>query len=278
MCYLYYNGDYYPTTTKLFTADNRGFKYGDGVFESMLMHNKKIALLHLHIQRLQRALQCLGMQVPNYLTPTYIANICTVLANKNATVNARIRIAVHRANGGLYTPTNNTICLLITCTPTTSAGFRFPKKGLHMGLYTNIPKIIHPIGNFKTANALLYIMAARYKTQQGYDDCFIINTQHKIVDALSSNVFVRTTDGQWYTPPLSDACVAGVMREYIMQATASFTPPIVTTSISLTLLRNASEVFLTNAVQGIKWVQSFENKKYTAQYTKQLFEQTLAKL
>ena len=72
------------------------------------------------------------------------------------------------------------------------------------------------LSNLKSSNALYYVMAGLYKKQLGIEDCLVLNTEGRIAEAISSNIFL-IRGNELFTPGLEEACVAGVMREYIIE-------------------------------------------------------------
>lgn len=258
-----YNGHVISLYEPAVSFSNRAFRYGDALFETIRMANGKIMFLKDHITRLKLGMTVLRMNLPAEFNSENIeALIKLLLAKNHLGRDARIRLTVFRNEGGFYTPETNDISFLIEAEGLEQEGYLLNQKGLWVDIYTDIKKQINKLSNLKTANALLYVMAGLAKTSMKLDDCFLINENGTICEAISSNIFV-VKNGALYTAPLTDGCVDGMMRKQIMQlATAN---KVLTFEMPLTInsLMNGDEVFLTSSIRGIQWVGQYKNKFYT---------------
>src|SRR5690606_38623372 len=118
------------------------------------------------------------------------------------------------------------------------------------------------LANLKTTNALIYTQAAIQAQQNKWNDALIINTDGHILESTIANIFI-IKDGILYTPPLSDGCVAGTMRRWVMDKLPSLGYQIVEQSLHLADLKTCNEVLLTNAIRRLKWVKEIGTYNYT---------------
>lgn len=275
---LYHNDNYQPATSPLFTSTNRSLRYGDGLFETIAVFQQKAPLLNLHINRLLKGMTALKMHRPTHFHPTFFQQIITQLLAKNGQLqNACIRLMVYRAGKGKYQPIQSNVGLLIECTPLPTSQFQLNPQGLTIGLFEEIPKSMHSLANFKTNNALIYILAAIYQQEQNWDDCLLVNTDGAIIEASSSNIFT-VKNRVIYTPPLSNGCVAGVMRQYMIALIKELNMPIYEIKYSHQTLIDADEIWLTNAVKGIQWVKHYKMNTYGNSLASQIVEELNASL
>jgi branched-chain amino acid aminotransferase len=121
----------------------------------------------------------------------------------------------------------------------------------------------------------VYVLASIQKAKEGWDDCLILNTRANICDSTNSNVFL-IRDKTISTPALKEGCVDGVMRKQVMAIAREKAFTVNETAIETEMLRQADEVFLTNAVAGIRWVQQYGNKQYN-NFTAVLLSEALRK-
>jgi branched-chain amino acid aminotransferase len=105
-------------------------------------------------------------------------------------------------------------------------------------------------------------MAGIAKQSMKLDDCFIVNENGTICESINSNIFI-VKNGTLYTAPLSEGCVAGVMRKQVMHLATENKILTFESAITAYTLMNGDEVFLTNAIQGIQWVGQYKDKFYT---------------
>src|ERR1019366_9790715 len=103
MQYINFNGNIFPEHETLLPVTNRGLRYGDGFFESMVMFNKKVPLIDYHWSRIDFTSQVLASVLPSRLDLDSLQSMLLDLASVNdAVVNARIRLQFYRKGTGLY--------------------------------------------------------------------------------------------------------------------------------------------------------------------------------
>ncbi len=276
--YLYYNGSYCLSDTPMFTAGNRAFKYGDSLFESIVLFNGNIPFLSLHWERWTKTAQILQIQVPEDFTPTKLKEICADLAELNGqATSARIRLTIFRQDGGLFLPDDNTGVIIVTLHPIENTHFVLNQKGVNLVVYPQPLVASLFLSNLKTGNAIPYIIAAQFAKANQADNCLLLNTNMEIAEAANANVFWVKKD-QVHTPPLDSGCLNGVMRKVVLQILEEIKMPVLETQLTVETLRQADEVFLTNATQGIVWVAQFEEQTYTNKQTGKILEAVNAKI
>lgn len=261
--YCIYNGHLISLYEPAVSFNNRAFRYGDSLFESIRFSNGKLMFLADHIKRIKLGMTTLRMNVPAEFNTGNIELLIHHLIKENKlTSDARIRLTVFRNDGGYYTPDVNDISFLIEAEPIEQQGYVLNQKGLWVDIYAEIKKPISKIANLKTGSALLYVMAGLTKTSLRLDDCFLVNDNGNIIEAISSNVFV-VKNGALYTSPVSEGCVDGVMRKQILAIAEANRMLTFEQTLTINTLMNGDEVFLTNAIKGVQWVGQFKNKFYT---------------
>jgi len=255
---------------------NRAFRYGDALFESIRVCNNKIMFLKDHLTRLKLGMTVLRMNLPAEFTSENLAELISSLLKKNEDLpNARIRLTVFRNGGGYYAPESNDISFLIEST-SMAAPYELNQKGIWVDIYADIKKSINKLSNIKSANALLYVMAGVAKQSMKLDECLLINENGTICEAISSNVFV-VKNGTLFTSPLSEGCVAGVMRKQVMHMATENRILTFESPLTMYTLLNGDEVFLTNSIQGLQWVGQYKDRFYTNKLS-QFFHEKLMEL
>lgn len=244
------------------TFHNRAFRYGDALFETIRLCNNRLMFLKDHILRLKLGMTVLRMNVPAEFNYENIQELIIQLLKHNTHApNARIRLTVFRNEGGYYVPETNDISFLIESEEIQGV-YELNQKGLWMDVYGDIKKPVNKLANIKTANALLYVMAGIAKQGMKLDDCFILNEYGNICESISANVFI-VKNGTLYTSPLSEGCVAGIMRKQIMSLATQNKILTFESPITMNTLMNGDEIFLTSSIKGIQWVGQFKQKYYT---------------
>ncbi len=269
MSTINYNGQIYPAEETVLGPDNRAFRYGDGLFETMRVFEGKILFLRRHWQRLQKGMEYLGIEGPEGWSPKYFQLQCLRIIADNG--DYRIRFSLWRSGAGKYTPQENHAHYLIVAEPLAEPPYPLNQEGLKLAEYREGILACNHIDRFKTLNRLPYIMAARWVTQQACDDCLLFNLRQRPVEATSSNLFI-IKDQQLFTPPLEEGPLAGVMRSVILDISHQVKLEAIEKPLEERDILRADEVFLTNSIQGIKWVDSYKNVTFGWSFTQILSE------
>jgi len=268
--YILFNDEFFTADQAIIKASNRGFKFGDGLFESMRMCNGKLQFAEQHADRLRAGMKALKMEGFALLDEYFLRQKTAELLKKNKfNGNVRFRLAIYRDGEGLYTPQSNKVGYLLEAVPLEQTQYELNQKGLIIDVYDEITKPINKLANYKTNNALVYVMAGLHQKQHRLDEAIILNQHGFLCESTSSNVFV-VYQKQIYTPALSEGCVAGVMRSVVLQLAKTHNFPLVEAQISPDILNEAEEVFVTNATSGIRWVMGYNKKRYFNEVAKVL--------
>ncbi len=262
MPYILFNDQFLLQEHAVLKASNRGFKFGDGIFESMLMYNGKLQFSALHADRLKASMKALKMEGYNLLDEYFLKQKAVELVRKNKLQgNVRLRLTIYRNGEGLYAPETNKVGYLLEAKQLETSPYELNKKGLIIDVYDELTKPVNILSNYKTTNALTFVMAAIYQKQRRLDDVFLLNQNGFLCESTSSNLFV-VYQNQIYTPALSEGCVAGVMRNAVIKLAKQHDLPLIEAQINPQILIEADEVFVTNAVSGIRWVMGYGRKRY----------------
>lgn len=275
--YLLYDGQPLKNDEPLLGADNRGLRYGDGLFETMKAIDGSVHLEQYHFERLFYGLEVLRFELPSYFTPKYLADQVKALCQKNNHNVARIRLAIVRGNGGVYDPENHFPHCIIQSLPLPEAGFKLNDNGLVTGIYTGTRKSIDILSNLKTNNYLPYTMAALHAKAQKWNEALLLNTTGRICDATIANVFVIRKD-KIYTPALAEGCVAGVMRRWLIENLIKSGYTVEESGIGMSTIADADEIFLANSIQGIRWVQQCGETRYSNKLATLIYSSLLKNL
>lgn len=268
--FLNYNGKIYRSGTALISADNRSFRYGDGFFETIKMKDGRIILPELHFERLFASLQTLQFETPKHFTADHLQEQILALAKKNQHDKlARIRLTIFRGDGGLYDEQNNTPNYIIQTWALNPVTNNLNENGLVIDIYKDAKKSCDSFSHIKSNNYLPYVMAAIWAKQNHLNDALLLNNFERIADGTIANIFI-IKDGIIKTPSLTEGCVSGTMRKHLLRSFAKENIPVEETQMTINDLLTASEVFLTNAIYGIKWVQQAGEKAYLNTLTAEL--------
>lgn len=248
------------------TATSRGLRYGYGVFETMLLRDGAVQLATLHRARLQRSLDQLGLDSRNVAQLTGEEVLRTARKNKLDHL-CRVRLQVMAGPGGYFDRGGWQPEWLIECLPLDEHTTQLNEHGLVMGIATSAVKQIDAYSSLKTCNALVYALAGREATAQQWNDAFVKNSAGRIGETTISNVF-WVERGTVYTPPLTEGCIAGVMRQHLLDVLPSMGWAVAEEQLSIERLLEAEEVFVSNAVRKIRWVGQVQDRTYTNDFSR----------
>ncbi|WP_421918262.1 aminotransferase class IV [Marinifilum sp.] len=271
--YVNLNGVLFPKNSAVFGAENRAFRYGDSLFETIHSNGTEIQFFDQHLDRLIKGMKTIGMIIPERFRNKLKVNI-TYLINKNkAFAGTRIRLSVFRNDGGLYTPSDNNISYLIETSGLENDRYVLNKKGLKIDIYPECKKSSGIISQFKTGNSLLFIMAGNYKNKRLLDDCLILNERGNPIESISSNLFI-VKNGVLMTPSIASGAVSGIMREQIIETALNLNLTVYDDCIiTANDLLEADEIFLSNTINGIRWVVAYKERRYFNTTAKLLLEE-----
>lgn len=265
-----FNGKFYDEDEGVLPINNRSYKWGDGLFETIKVYNGKILLDNYHLDRLFLGLRVLQIHYSDAdFSAARLHQLIHSLVNQNGlTLAARVRLAVFRNE-------NNTVGFTIEATALKPGHDEWNKEGQTIGLYPYARKSLDVFSGLKTANYLPYVMAARYAEQNNLDDVLLLNSNNNICDSTRANVFL-VFGRSLYTPPLHEGCVQGVMRRVLLDQLPGLGYTIQQKVITEEDLLKADEVFLTNALQLLRWVRQYKNSRYTNSNSKIIFDSVAA--
>lgn len=271
--YICYNGSYYRSDEPVLMHNNRGFLYGDALFETMRANGKVIHFFEDHISRAFYSMKALRMNPPDNIEKGYIKDEIIKLLNKNRHLKgARIRLTIFRDSGGKYTPDRNSISYIIESEALKNDIYTLNDRGLVIDIYQEYKKPLNVLSNLKTTNDLVYIMAGIFKKENHLDECILLNERNEVTESISSNLFL-VKDNILKTPTLKSGCLNGVMRKQILSFAEEIDLKIsLQHSLTPEELLNSDEIFLTNAIKGIQWVGAFRDIRYYKNTAKKLMK------
>jgi 4-amino-4-deoxychorismate lyase len=235
-------------------ADDRGFQYGDGLFETALLVGGRVRFLDDHCQRLFTGCARLGITPPDQ--QTLLREIAQVTAEADRAV---LKIIVTRGAGGRgYRPggamSSNRVVALHPFTPMPNRALRLRWCDIRLGRNARLAGIKH-------LNRLEQVLAQSEWREGEVDEGLMLDTEGEVVCATSANVFV-VRDNVLVTPDLRFCGVQGVMRAQVLKAAAKLKLAVSEEPLWPHDLETASEVFITNAVRGIRSVASLDSLQW----------------
>ena len=263
------NGTILEDSEAYLSVENRGFAYGDAVFETIKVNSKPL-FWEVHYFRLMASMRILRMEIPMHFTPEFLESQIMDLVDTQSekAKSYRVKLTVFRATGGYYTPTSNAVKYTIALAPLDSDIYNSHTDSCEIELFKDYFIAPNLLSTLKTNNKAINVVGSIFAKENNYDNCLLLNTNKNIIEALNGNVFL-VKDNVIKTPPLADGCLKGIIRDQLIDMISkSDNYDLIETSISPFELQKADEIFITNVIQGIKPVTKFRKKTYNTEAAK----------
>jgi len=275
-----FNGILQDNSSNLLSIDNRGYAYGDALFETIKVLNGKILFWEDHYFRLMASMRILRMEIPMNFTMEFLQDeiIKTLEANNETGNSVRVKLLVNRVVGGKYLPVSNNIDYVITTEVLPTDLYQITDSSYIIDLYKDFFIAPGLLSTLKTNNKITNVLGSIYAKENGFDNCLLLNTNKNIVEALNGNIFV-VKDNVIKTPPLEDGCLKGIMRKQVIELLkANDEFEFVEDSVSPFELQKADELFITNVIVGILPITNYRKKEFSSEVSKSLLQKLNIKI
>jgi branched-chain amino acid aminotransferase len=271
MEYFNYNGKIYANGSAVIAENSRGLRFGDGLFETMRAIEGRVDLIDEHFARLWKGMKLLQFDLPKLFTPDLLEGQVLSLLKKNGHhKKARIRLTVFRGDGGLHDDIDHKPNYLIQTWALPADSGSWNTNGLILGIYADATKSMDILSNLKHNSFIPYVLASLHAKEQKWNDAVLLNSQGRICETTITNIFL-IKDGTVHTPSLAEGCIAGIMRQHILRQLEKNNIPFTEGKITIEDLLDADEVFLSNSIYHIRWVQSIGDKTYDNAQTRKIY-------
>ncbi|MCG2610541.1 aminotransferase class IV [Flavobacterium sp. SM15] len=259
--------------------ENRGFLYGDSVFETIKVLDNKVLFLEDHYFRLMASMRIVRMEIPMQFTMEYFeTQILSLVQAKKLSNSSRVRFTVFRKSGGFYLPKTNDIDYIITAELLENQLYSFETEEYEVELFKDFYITAQLLSTLKSNNRLVQITGSVFAHENGYQNCLVMNDSKNVVEALQGNLFMLM-NGKLITPPLSEGCLNGIMRKQILAITRKIEGlEVVEASISPFDLQKADELFITNTIKGIQPVTKYRKKGYKNEFASEVLKKLNAQI
>jgi branched-chain amino acid aminotransferase len=238
---FWYDGRVQAQARVPFDLTDRGLTLGDGLFETMLVRNRRVFRRKAHLDRLAGGAKVLGMPCDG----TEAARALDALAE--AIEAGAVRLTLTRGSGprGLRPPVKAKPVLFGTATPGVPASLFTPVALASTTIRRNDTS---PSAKLKSLSYFDAILAGREAWEKGADEALFENTRGLIACSATANIYA-VYGNRVVTPPLSDGILAGTTRAYLLEHAARMQVDIVEHSLTREDLLRADAVFVTNSLR-----------------------------
>lgn len=251
---------------------DRGFLYGQNVFETIAVKNTKALLLDQHLQRLHKGCQALSIAYNQRLLKREITQLLQSNNKDNKASNKQsskkgnkyyvLRVCISAGIGGrgYLTPARSKSQRILTLHDYPKNIDLYQKSGITLGIAKLRLSEQPSLAGLKHANRLEQVLA-RSEWQENWQEALLLNPADDVIEATQSNVFI-VKNNTIYTPDLSKNGVAGIMRQQILDCCAQLGIKTKIMPLSLDDVRKADAIFLSNSLIGIWPVKRFGRRVF----------------
>ena len=255
--------------TSITTIDNnRGFLYGDAIFETVKVVDNKVLFAEDHYFRLMASMRICRMEIPMNFTLEFFEEQILSLTNAlSISESAKARMTVFRNSEGLYLPKTNDIEFLITAEKLDSKEYTVSNSYYEVELYKDFHVSKHLLSTLKTTNKMINVTGSIFAKENDYHNCVLLNDEKNVVEALNGNIFMKMGD-VIVTPPISDGCLNGIMRKQLIALINKMEGlQCVEKSISPFDLQKSDELFISNVIKGIQPITKYRKKEFGIEFS-----------
>jgi branched-subunit amino acid aminotransferase/4-amino-4-deoxychorismate lyase len=244
-----FNGDFLDSAEVKLHFEDRGFRYGDGLFETIAVVRGKPRFLEKHSRRITFGASILAIKAPTQ-TVEFLSRMCSGLLETNCFDGyGKIRFYLWRKPGGLYAPTGSDSRYLLTL-----EGSDNPSRitSHRVGYSENIRNFHTSYSSFKSMNALKYVLAGIEKRARELQEIILMDHHGHISEVLDANIFVRKGK-RYFTPPVTTGCIDGIMRAWLFEKLISTGLTVEERLITPGEILNSGSIFTANSL-GIRHI------------------------
>jgi branched-chain amino acid aminotransferase len=258
----------------LLSIHNRGFNYGDALFETLKVSYGKLLFWEDHYFRLMASMRMMRMDIPMNFTMDFLENQIKQLleANNLQQVSSRVKLIVYRSEGGFYLPKTNDVGFMITASQIEDDFYLLKTDSYEIDLFKDFYVSPSLLSTLKTNNKAINVVGSVFANENNLQNCLLLNTDKQVIEALNGNVFV-VKGHTIKTPPLTDGCLKGIMRKQLIEIIRELPDyELFEESVSPFELQKADEIWVTNVIMGIQPVTKYRKKLFEANVAKTVLQ------
>ncbi|MDH4120091.1 MAG: D-amino acid aminotransferase [Deltaproteobacteria bacterium] len=253
---VYLNGKYLPVEQANVNVLDRGFIFGDGIYEVLPAYDSKPFRVADHLARMGRSLE--GVMIANPLTPAQWEAVFHQLIEANGGGDLSIYIQISRgvAKRDHVFPANVTPTVLVVCTPLAPPPAAWRETGMKCALREDIR---WQRCDIKSISLLGNLLMRHQATLEGANETILVRDGF-LTEGSSSNVFV-VKNGKAATPPKNNLILSGITREVTVELAPTLGIPCEERAVSQQELLSADEIWVASSFREVAPVCWLDGKK-----------------
>lgn len=255
---VFLNGQFVSEAGAFISVNDRGFLYGDGLFETMRVAAGRPFRMAQHLERMVRGAEFLKIKPP--LSPKELEKLAGQLIEKNGMPESILRVTLTRGPGlrGYSSKNSGPPTLVMTLHP---LPLQNPDEPLQWSLVTSSFRIpaSDALSSFKTSSKILNVAARGEAEERGADEALLLNTNGEVAETSGGNLFWVFQD-KICTVPSGRGVLPGITRAIVLEICQALGLATNKRVIKPEHLRQAEGVFVTNSALGIVPVVAFDGE------------------
>ncbi len=253
---VFINGKFLSEAGAVVPVNDRGFMYGDGLFETMRVVNGKPFRFAQHLERMTRGADFLKIKPP--FAPKKLEKFAVQLIEQNKMPDAMLRVMLTRGPGergyGFSGESQPTVVMTLHAAPSL-------EKTIEWNLITSSFRIpaADPLSSFKTTSKILHVMARAEAAEKGADEALLVNTNGEVAETAGGNLF-WVYDDKICTVPTGRGVLPGITRAIVLEICQAMGLQTSKRVIKPEALRNSRGIFVTQSALGIVPVSVFDGE------------------
>jgi branched-chain amino acid aminotransferase len=257
---VFLNGLFMPQSSATVSVMDRGFCYGDGLFETMRSYGNKVFRLEDHLERLYQSLDLIYLNVPITRNEMRFAILETLKRNQRPDSMVRLTISRGEQTTGFHIDPEACPTLVIIVRELEPLPEEWLEEGIKISLF---PSTAFRVGGLtqqiKSCNFLSYILVRELAHRKNSTEGILIDDDDRITEGSTSNLFI-VKDGLLKTPQLNRYILPGITRKVVLELAENRGIPISRQTLKSEDIYHADEVFITNSRVEILPVRCADDK------------------
>jgi branched-chain amino acid aminotransferase len=266
MKYIVLDGSLVLSQSAFLIPDIPAILNGEILTETLYANGSECYFFKEYYNKLLWSLNLLGMKIPCHFEEVKLNKLIKRLLNANKFLQGvQIKII-------LFRNADNSTSYALISDKTEDTEYNFNKRGLKVGIFTDMKKPLNLLSGIRNSNNYLYLKARIFASENNLDDCIIINEYDNTVETAYSDIFI-VKDNHLFTPSIETGRCFEIFHDKIIELAEKIGFKVTClTSIKYDNLIDADEIFLVNITYGIRWVVAFEESRYYCIVSKKMFE------
>ena len=252
---------------------DRGFQYGDGVFETIAYRNGQLEFLEKHLLRLQLGCDLLRI---NFIDIQLLRDELTIVLEDISEASV-IKLIITRGQGdrGYFSDNSALPTRIIMCFPYPEFPDEYSKKGIYVRFCEQRLSTNQRLAGIKHLNRLEQVIARNEWDDSDIAEGLMSDHDDNIIEGTMSNLFI-VKSGRLYTPDITRAGIAGITRAKVIELATCSGLSVEEKIIDRKELADADEVFICNSIIGIWPVYAISNKLYAIGFITKFLQKALS--